>query len=686
MSGGDDYDPLVVTTTPRPIRKLPLSLVNRIAAGEVIERPASVVKELVENAIDAGSTSITVEIEDGGLSLIRVIDDGCGISPEQLPLALAEHATSKLVDDDDLFRISTKGFRGEAVASIASISHFRILSRTAGEVAAYEITSNGGTHGEPQAAAGNTGTTVEVRNLFFNVPARRKFMKGPGTEFGHISEMVLKLALPHPNVEFNVFHNGRASLKLPRTDPVERLLEAWPDSFREQRLPLEASDAEIRISGIIGLPELAHQTAKYQYLYVNGRPIRDKYVGHALKEAYRGLTEPGRQPAAVLLIEVPPEDVDVNVHPTKVEVRFKNSGRIHGLVMSGVREVLLSHDLAPKAKPEAVGGGGGNIEPVSSGREGLMKQLAEFFKSPATPTHTQHLLDLPPRNTPSETSAPVFTRDAVLPAVPSSEVVTSPSTRSSSESLSKPTSVSIAPNSPVYEEAEPPAPAVPMSEVAQPKPQTPTAPLSPPTTSPAAPATLSQISPSLPALQLHNTYLVVETPEGMQIIDQHALHERILFEELFARITRGPLESQRMLIPATLSASDRQIDLVDQIRPLLERLGIEITSFGPRQLAILGFPSFLSKLDPVEFVTALLEKGEQEILDLSEEELLHDVLDMMACKAAVKAGDPLTPQQIDALLLKRHLVDRTSNCPHGRPTTLKLSLKDLEKQFKRTGF
>ncbi len=624
----------------RPIRKLPLSLVNRIAAGEVIERPASAVKELVENAIDAGATSIQVEVEDGGLGLIRVVDDGGGIPPDQLPLALAEHATSKLAEDDDLFRISSKGFRGEAIASIASVSHLRILSRTPTDIAAHEVTSNAGNHSHVQAAAGNTGTTVEVRNLFFNVPARRKFMKGPPTEFGHISEMVLKLALPHPSIAFTVSHNGRASLKLPRTTETDRLLEAWPDAFRDQRLPLDARDAEIRIRGVIGLPELAHPTAKYQYLYVNGRPVRDKFIGHAIKEAYRGLMEPGRNPAAVLLIELPPEDVDVNVHPTKIEVRFKNSGRIHGLVMSAIREVLLGNDLTPKAQPRAAGAPT-PASPHDSAppRESLRDQLVEFFRSP--PSVQQHL---------ELTRGEAGVRGEGLGA----------------------------------SEARPQELAPPTTNSTPAQLATPSSPLSP---FPPSPLTTNNQQPTTTqSLQLHNTYLVVETPEGMQIIDQHALHERILFEELFARVTRGPLESQRLLIPSPFPASDRQIDLVDHIRPLLERLGIDLASTGPRQLAVMAFPSFLTKLDPAEFVIALLDKGEQEILDLSEEELLHDVLDMMACKAAVKAGDPLTPPQIEALLAKRHLTDRSSNCPHGRPTTLKLSLKDLEKQFKRTGF
>src|SRR5215207_7830309 len=250
----------------RPIQQLPPNLVNRIAAGEVIERPASVVKELVENALDAGASEIIVEIEDGGRELIRVIDNGGGIPVEDLQLAFASHATSKLVTDDDLFRISTKGFRGEALASVGSVSHSKIVSRVAGARGdcAYEVHNRGGAIGDAQAAAGNVGTTVEVRNLFFNVPARRKFLKGTQTEFGHISEMVLRLALPHPRVAFKLLHGNRPVLDLPATNEADRMLCAWPDEFREQRLPIDLRDAELRLHGLIGLPELARPTAKYQ--------------------------------------------------------------------------------------------------------------------------------------------------------------------------------------------------------------------------------------------------------------------------------------------------------------------------------------------------------------------------------------------------------------------------------------
>jgi DNA mismatch repair protein MutL len=609
----------------RRIQQLSPSLVNRIAAGEVIERPASVVKELIENSTDAGARSIVVEIEDGGRELIRVIDDGGGIPPAELPLAFASHATSKLESDQDLFQILTLGFRGEALASIGSVSQARILSRMPDSDSAYEIFNRGGAISDPQAAAGNTGTTVEVRNLFFNVPARRKFLKGASTEFGHISDALLRCALPHPGMAFKLMHNGKVVLDLPACSAEQRLLAAWPDEFREMRLPIDTRDAEVQLRGVIGLPELARPTPKYQHLFLNGRPIRDKFIQHALREAYRGLTEPGRYPAGILLIDMPPPDVDVNVHPTKAEVRFRDSSRVHGLVMSAVREKLLGSDLAPRALP-------GQPTMSDADRESLQSRLAEFFRAgPVNPVAW------------APSAGPVAPGDARGPE---------PRTRD------------FPPPFPRAFDAAAPSGADPHAA--------------------AAPATAQPRATT--AIQLHNSYLVAESADGLIIIDQHALHERIMFEDLKARITRGPLESQRLLMPQTFRASPRQIALLEQIQPLLGRLGIEARAFGPDSVAVGAFPSFLEKLEPGEFVRELLERGEQELLDLHEEELLHEILDMMACKAAVKAGDPLTAAEIEALLARRELVERSSNCPHGRPTTLRLSLRDLEKQFKRTGF
>jgi DNA mismatch repair protein MutL len=442
-------------------------------------------------------------------------------------------------------------------------------------------------------------------------------------------------------VSFKLLHQGRAVLDLPKTDAYDRMLEGWPDEFREQRLPIDLRDAEITLRGVVGLPELARPTPKYQHLYLNGRPIRDKFIQHAVREAYRGLTEPGRHPAAILLIDMSPQDVDVNVHPTKAEVRFRDSSRIHGLVMSALREVLLGSDLAPQAVPR---GGSDEATPF---RADMREKLATFFRA-----------------MPSEVAAPTFS-DQPHPSSLSLHVQPAPQPVIDFRSRNIEAPI-VAPNA--------------SSGVSQDDPG-----LASGATK--EPVNVAQaVSPQTPAIQLHNSYLVAQSDDGMIIIDQHALHERIMYEELHARLTRGPLESQRLLIPQTIPASSRQIALLEQIQPLLARLGIEASAFGPNTVAVQAFPSFLDRLEPGKFVSELLERGEQELLDMHEEELLHEILDMMACKAAVKAGDPLSPAEIEALLARRELVDRSSNCPHGRPTTLRLSLRDLEKQFKRTGF
>ncbi|MEL7237833.1 MAG: DNA mismatch repair endonuclease MutL [Planctomycetota bacterium] len=617
--------------TRRAIRPLPADLVSRIAAGEVIERPASVVKELVENALDAGSRRITVELEAGGVSLIRVVDDGSGIPPGELPLVFTQHATSKIATDDELHAVATMGFRGEAMASIASVSRTRIVTRTADDEA-FELTCDGGDLGAVRPTAGNVGTTVEVRELFFNTPARRKFLKAPAAESGQVTDMLTRLALPRHDVAIRYVRDGKVIWDWPATDPLDRLAMAWPDEFRRGMLAVDTIDdartdtdgEPWQIRGLLALPEFAIHNQRNQHLYVNGRPVKDRSVSHAIGEAYRGLTEPGRHPAAVLLLDVPPGDVDVNVHPTKAEVRFRDSRRLWKAVNTAAREVLLQGDLAPTAQPTAE-------VPTLPPREGRAEALAEFFKAQLADRQQTLLEDLP------AASAPIV--DAT------------------------PTSSPVASTSPVVADARP-------------------------TTSP--PVSISPPSP-VHALQLHNSYLVVQSDEGMEIIDQHALHERVIYEDLLARVRRGPLESQRLLMPATFDAPESQVALLDDLAETFARLGIEAEPFGSKAVAVHAFPSFLaarSRLDPAAFVAGVLESAEQHEKSAvgNDENLLHDVLDMMACKAAVKAGEALSNDEIAALMEQRDLIHRASNCPHGRPTVLKLSLADLEKQFKRTGF
>ena len=581
----------------RPIQPLPPAVVDRIAAGEVVERPASVVKELVENALDAGARRITVEIEEGGRSLVRVVDDGGGIPAEELALAFAQHATSKVRDDAELEAVATMGFRGEALASIGAVSRSRIVSRF-GENGAFEVSDEGGRVGEARPASGNAGTTVEVRDLFFNTPARRKFLRAAAAESGQVTDALTRLALPRPDVAFSYVRDGKSAADWPVVgDPHDRLSIGWPGEYRARAVRVEASDGDWRLWGVIGLPEYAASTARYQHFYVNGRPIRDRSLQHALREAYRGLTEPGRQPAAVLLLELPPGAVDVNVHPTKSEVRFREAGRAWHLVQSAAREALLAHDLAPVARPRVE-----DLPAPLPPRADVRETLSEFFKSKLEATVEQ-------------------------PRLP--EAVGSEGAQERSSPVQEP----------------------------------------------------------LRAIQLHNSYIAVETHDGMEIIDQHALHERVMFEDLLSRVGRGPLESQRLLVPATAEVPESDLARLDELRPFLETIGIEADAMGPDVLAVHAFPSFLGdrlREDPASFVADVLARAGE--FGTGDEQVLHGVLDLMACKAAVKAGDPLSAAEVEALVARRGLIARASNCPHGRPTTLKLSLADLERQFKRRGF
>lgn len=629
-----------------PIRKLPLLLVNQIAAGEVIERPASVVKELVENSLDAGAKRIEVVVEDGGRELIRVSDDGEGIPPDELSLALAPHATSKLQTPDQLAAIATMGFRGEALASIASVSRMRLTSRAtiAGRTAesgAY-LQASGDYVGEVTPDACAPGTVVEVRDLFFNTPARRKFMRAGPTEFGHIAELLGRLAMVRPDVSFTLLHNDKKSLEVFATSSRrQRCIDVLGEELDEAMFEFEQEDISpdavaednsrtrrARVWGLAGLPAIARATGKFQYLCLNGRPIRDRTLTHAIKEAYRGLIPPDKQPVAVIFLEIDPRAVDVNVHPAKAEVRFSDSNRWHGLVLAAMRQRLLAGDLTPSV----------GLPSLDISRESSLSLPLSQNSTPSPQTNAAAFVEYFRRMDPQQKS---LVYEEVR-----REVAGSLSDQSASLTLNQ-----------SGMESELVAPALRAQGV----------------------------------LQVHQSYLVTQDDQGLLIVDQHALHERVMFEELRRRVLAPgtALESQRLLMPAVVSASTKRQALIEQLKPLLERIGIEAEPIGKDAVAVHAFPSFLfdRNVDPVEFCEELLDKAEDGQLDQpsvnTDEAVLHEVLDMMACKAAVKAGDAMRPEELAALLAKRDEIERSSNCPHGRPTTIRLTLKDLEKQFRR---
>jgi len=633
------------------IRTLPIHLVNKIAAGEVVERPASVVKELVENALDAEADRIDIVVEDGGRKLVQVTDDGCGMDAGDLALAFAPHATSKIAREEELFGIATMGFRGEALASVASISHARIRSRRRDAEGGNEVDASGGQIGDVRPCAAAPGTTVAVRDLFFNTPARRKFMRTANTELGHVVEQVARLALPYPQVAFTLTHNGREVKRLP---PAESTLQRAGDLFgaelAEGLLPIVRRGGEVGVAGLIGAPAVARGSSKWQYFFLNGRYIRDRLLGHALREAFRGRIDPNRWPVALIFLQVDPTQVDVNVHPTKIEVRFQNSQLVHSEVLAALSETLNRAEINPEALASPVGPApaAGAAPLDESAREeqrraSLRQALADFFKSAPPP---QPRLSFPESRGPHRPG--------------------------------RPGGPDFAPAGDRHRPAPPPDGApwpAPKPAGVDAMPQQPTAADLPRAAPPAAPT----------AIQIRNSYIVAAVEDGLIIVDQHAMHERLIYNELRGRLTEGRLAGQRLLIPATFTVTAAEADTLAGCGELLSRLGIEVAAFGPDTIAVQQFPTLLTErgVQPVSFLREVLDRlADDETTD--SERLLEDMLCMMACKAAVKAGDALTPQEIDSLLAAAQEAQKASACPHGRPTTLRMTLADLEKQFKRT--
>jgi DNA mismatch repair protein MutL len=623
-------------STENRIRILPDLLVNKIAAGEVVERPASVVKELIDNAIDAGGSRIAITIEDGGKQLIRVTDDGCGMSPDELTLAAAPHATSKIATEDDLYSIATMGFRGEALASISSVSKLRIVSRVPEAIEGHEVRVSGEQLESSQAAGCPVGTTVEVRDLFFNVPARRKFLRSSSTETGHINEQFARAAIAWPQTAFELTNNRRLTQNLPPCgNHLERIAKFYGPELASALMSVERNERGVRIEAYMAPPAKSRATTQWQYTFLNNRYIRDRYIQHAVKEAYRGLMEPNRHGVVFLFLTTDPSQFDVNVHPTKIEVRWADSNMIHSQVLSALRETFQRSDLTPALKTERVRE---EISPAE--QERMRRELASVLKS-APPVK-------PATDGAAGSAGPGHagrTDRTGLPPLPSdlTEVWRS-----------------------LYGQA--------------------------PTGAPAPERSYSEVSPddgrasaSPPrAVQMHNQYLVAETEDGIVIVDQHALHERVMYEQLRERFTAGTLESQRLLLPETLNVTPKQLALLNSEADLLRKLGIEVTPFGRDAVAVHAFPALLKDTDVSSFMCDLLDHLAQQPAETSAEEVIHKILDMMACKAAVKAGDTLTQEEIETLVQQRHLIERSSSCPHGRPTTLRLTKAELNRQFKRT--
>lgn len=589
------------------IRQLPPLVVTKIAAGEVIERPASVVKELLENAIDAGATRLDLEVEQGGIDLIRLSDNGHGIHPDDLGLAFASHATSKLSDADDLFRIGTLGFRGEALASIGGIAQVALQSRPPTEPVGCEVSCHGGQLSPVRPWNGTPGTRIEVRHLFFNTPVRRKFLRGAPTEFGHVSEAFTRLALSHPQLHLTLRHNGKNVYDVPGGPGVlaedrlrERIGLFFGRDVRHKLYDIEASRGATTLRGCIADPSCERGHARMQYLFLNGRHIRDRSIQHAVQEAYRGLLMTGRYAVVFLFLEMPPDEVDVNVHPTKSEVRFQNGQLLHHLVFTTLRDRLNAENLTATLQP------------------------------------------------PQPQAAPPLPWNLTAPPPPA-------------DSLPFTSSPRVAP-------------------VSEPPKSEPSAPPSPPPNWPRVadlPLETSRI------LQLYDAYLVVETPEGMLVVDQHALHERILFEQFKQRFQAGTLEAQRLLIPEPVELTTEQAARVLEQQAALLDLGLGVEDFGGNTVVVTQYPALLGKRTPAAILKAVVDHLMSQDRLPNRDVLLNDLLSLMACHAAVRAGDRLTQEEMAALVEQRHLVNDTHHCPHGRPTALLFSKQELDRQFRR---
>jgi DNA mismatch repair protein MutL len=602
----------------RPIQQLPDLLISQIAAGEVVERPASVLKELLENALDAGSTVLQVQLEEGGVKLIRIADDGHGIPQEELGLALTRHATSKIASLDDLERVGTLGFRGEALASVAAVARLSLSSRARGADRAWkmEVDHLEGGVSAAQPVALTAGTVVEMRDLYFNTPARRKFLKSAATEYAHCADVVRRIALSHPEVAFSLHHNGRATLTLPRTDSQGRVAAVLGEDFMAEACPVQADSAGIRLHGWVAPPTAVHNTKDGQYVFVNGRFVRDRLLQHALREAYRDLLHGSRQPGWCLFLEIDPATVDVNVHPAKTEVRFRDSGAVHRFVFHAVHQALS----APRTR---LAGGEQAVAPS------------------AFPTEDRR----PP---------PGFVSQAPR-SFSGSYANYSPPPRQSGLSLNEPATAAYLALAANARPAEAPSDG--------------DTPVSPPL--------------GYAIAQLHGLFILAQNERGLIVVDQHAAHERLLYERLKRACDAGPPATQALLIPAVFHATAHEMALAESHAEALTGLGFAVAPLGPETLAVREVPTLLAKADPATLVRGVLAELQEHGLANTLSARRDQLLATMACHGAVRGRRPLSLPEMNALLRDMEATDRIDQCNHGRPTWVELPLAEIDNLFLR---
>ncbi|WP_126285243.1 DNA mismatch repair endonuclease MutL [Burkholderia stagnalis] len=644
--------------SPRPLRAiqpLPDQLISQIAAGEVVERPASVVKELLENALDAGASTLRIVLEEGGVKRISITDDGCGIPPGELPLALMRHATSKIRSLEELEAVATLGFRGEALASIASVAEMFITSRTADSAHATRIDAQTGVLAP---AAGAVGTTIEVRELYFNTPARRKFLKSEQTEFGHCLEMIRRAALARPDVAISVLHNGKAVEHWNATEPAQRVAKILGDGFATAHLPLDEQAGPLAVYGCAGLPTASRGRADQQYFFVNGRYVRDKLLTHAVRAAYEDVLHGDRYPSYVLFLDLPPEAVDVNVHPSKIEVRFRDSRSIHQFVFHAVQRSLARH---AGASPETTAGGHAAHlapAPVPGPASFLNTPLGQAAVGGGAGTGTGAM------HAPSQGNT--WLRQArmtqgTLPVAQPLALYDALFGRKDSDA-GTPAGTTLAADA-----ADPPA--------------------SPLTGFAAAPSLADTAHDDQPlgfALgQIHGIYVLAQNAHGLVIVDMHAAHERILYEQFKGALADRAIAVQALLLPVSMTATPVEIGTVEEERETLESLGFDLAVLSPTTLAIRAVPALLKDADLQSLARAVLADlhafGGSRVLT----ERQHELLGTLACHHAVRANRRLTLDEMNALLRQMEATERADQCNHGRPTWYQLTLGDLDRLFMR---
>ncbi|MGE0330960.1 MAG: DNA mismatch repair endonuclease MutL [Ramlibacter sp.] len=604
----------------RPIRDLPDELISQIAAGEVVERPASVVRELVDNALDAGATQVTVRLAAGGVRLVSVEDDGAGIPREELPVALRRHATSKIASLADLESVGTMGFRGEALAAISSVAELSLLSRTEGQASAFLLD---GRSGELRPAARATGTTVEVKELFFSTPARRKFLKTDATELAHCIEAVRRHALARPKVGFAIWHDGKLVEQWRAATRDQRLADVLGSELLAHSVAVDYQAGPLRVTGRAGIPDAARSRADQQFAYVNGRYVRDKVLTHAARSAYEDVLHGHRQPVYALYVEMDPARVDVNVHPTKIEVRFRDSREVHQAVRHAVENALAAPRAAAAAAAALAGATGAGPQATAA----LATQAPGGAHAP-----------WPAPQAPAAQAAMYF-----APATAPGHIV------SDLAALWQPSSKAFAPVA-----AEPPTPL------------------------PAGDWPLGRA-----IAQLQGIYILAENAQGLVIVDMHAAHERIVYERLKAQMDAHAIQSQPLLIPATFAATPQEVATAEGSADTLATLGLEITPFSPKTLAVRAVPTTLAQGDAVELARSVLAELAQHDASTVIQRAQNELLGTMACHGAVRANRKLTLDEMNALLRQMEATERSDQCNHGRPTWRQLTVRELDALFMR---